>query len=120
VRRLLVSVAVVLSSLTVAMAGHADEAEARHPCWRWRTTALEFFTRDQWSYPVRGIMYRESRCDPNAYNPSGARGLMQIMPFWADDCGGWPNRLFRPRFNLRCARHVYEVQGWHAWSVYPF
>lgn len=116
-RRLIAVAAVVLSSLTLATTSQGT-AEAG-PCWRWRHIALDYFTLSQWRYPVRGIMRRESNCEPDAYNPSGATGLMQIMPFWADDCGGWPSRLFRPRFNLRCARHVYNVQGWYAWSTYP-
>ena len=45
-------------------------------------------------------------------------GLMQVMPMWADDCGGIPADLFDPTFNLRCALHVHGVQGWPAWSTY--
>lgn len=33
-----------------------------------------------WEY----IIARESGGDPNAYNPSGAKGLFQTMPFWGD------------------------------------
>ena len=88
-------------------------------CSQWAQTALDVgFSKDQWYEPVSRIMYRESNCDPGAYNPSGASGLMQIMPMWADDCGGSSGDLFDPWFNLNCAVHVYHVQGWGAWSTY--
>jgi len=89
-------------------------------CSQWAQTALDAgWTKDQWYEPVARIMYAESRCDPSAYNgASGVTGLMQIMPFWADDCGGWPSKLYEPWFNLRCALHVYHVQGWGAWVTY--
>lgn len=117
-KRLAALVLALLTATSTAVVA-SGEAEAR-PCWRYRQIALnQGFTRAQWRWPMRHIMWRESRCLPWAYNSSsGATGLMQIMPFWADDCGGWPARLFRPRFNIHCARHVYRVQGWDAWSTF--
>src|SRR4249919_3941193 len=89
------------------------------PCREWvGSTRAAGFDDDQIAV-VHRLMQRESGCDPNAHNPSGASGLMQVMPMWADDCGGLPGDLFDPNFNLRCAHHVYETQGWHAWSTYP-
>lgn len=64
------------------------------------------------------LMWRESRCDADAHNRSGATGLMQVMPAWADDCGGTPADLYDPQFNVNCALHVYRVQGWEAWSTW--
>lgn len=86
-------------------------------CAMWADTAFAAgFTTAHWP-TVNRIMYRESRCDPGAYNPSGATGLMQIMPMWADDCGGTRTDLYDPAFNLACARHILTVQGWAAWAV---
>ncbi len=89
------------------------------PCSQWASTALDAgFTESEWYSPVSWVMARESGCNPSAYNPSGASGLMQIMPMWADDCGGSPSDLFNPWFNLHCAVHIKNVQGWGAWSTY--
>lgn len=88
-------------------------------CSQWSDAALAAgFSASQWNEPISRIMSRESGCNPGAYNPSGASGLMQVMAGWADDCGGSPSDLFDPYFNLRCAHYVYEVQGWGAWSTY--
>jgi Transglycosylase SLT domain len=62
------------------------------------------------------VMNRESHCQPGAHNPSGASGLLQIMPMWADDCGLTTAQLFDPYANLACAALVYAVQGPGAWS----
>lgn len=98
-----------------------DEADGigGYSCSQWYEAARDAgFSDDQWREPVSRIMAAESGCNPGAYNPSGASGLMQVMAGWADDCGGSPDDLFDPWFNLRCAHHVYEVQGWGAWVTY--
>jgi hypothetical protein len=93
-------------------------ANARGRCAEWYDEAMAAgFSDAQWP-TVDRVMFGESRCQPGAYNPSGARGLMQILGSWADDCGGSPGDLFSPGFNLRCARHVLAVQGWQAWSAF--
>jgi len=87
-------------------------------CGEWRNLALSVgFTEEQWP-TVNRLIWKESRCNPNAYNRSGASGLMQVMPMWADDCGGTRHDLFDPTFNLSCSVHVFNVQGWTAWSTY--
>jgi hypothetical protein len=91
---------------------------ARGRCAQWYDEAIAAgFSDSQWP-TVDRVMYGESRCQPGAVSPAGARGLMQIMPMWADDCGGTRADLFSPSFNLACARHVLRVQGWTAWDVY--
>lgn len=87
-------------------------------CSEWYWYAMEAgFTDAQWREPLSRIMYRESHCFPGAHNPSGASGLVQVMPMWADDCGGVPSDLFDPLFNLLCAHHILDVSGWGAWST---
>lgn len=96
------------------------DATAGRPCAQWYDIAIEAgFTPEQWKEPVSRIMYRESHCNPMADNPtSTARGLMQELRMWADDCGGTYEDLHDPVFNINCAAHIYEVQGWRAWATY--
>lgn len=64
------------------------------------------------------LMTYESGGNPNATSWAGARGLLQVMPFWAEHLGLSPNALYDPATNIRVARYVYGQQGWWAWSPY--
>lgn len=87
-------------------------------CGEWYGDAIAAgFSDPQWP-TVDQIMAGESGCDPSAYNPAGAHGLMQIMSMWADDCGTSQTGLFDPDINLRCAKLVHDVQGWSAWQAW--
>jgi soluble lytic murein transglycosylase-like protein len=50
---------------------------------------------------VLALIEVESHFDQYAISTSGARGLMQIMPFWLEEIGISDNNLFRVRTNLR-------------------
>ena len=50
---------------------------------------------------VLAVIEVESRFDQYAISVSGARGMMQIMPFWLDEIGISDNNLFLVRTNLR-------------------
>jgi soluble lytic murein transglycosylase-like protein len=50
---------------------------------------------------VLAVIEVESRFDRFAISVSGARGLMQIMPFWLDEIGISDTNLFHVRTNLR-------------------
>ena len=50
---------------------------------------------------VLALIEVESRFDQFAISVSGARGLMQIMPFWLEEIGISDKNLFRVRTNLR-------------------
>ncbi len=50
---------------------------------------------------VLALIEVESRFDQFAISVSGARGLMQVMPFWLDEIGISDKNLFRIRTNLR-------------------
>ena len=62
------------------------------------------------------LMAHESGGNPNAYNPSGASGLMQVLASWADDFGVSPDDLFDPDTNLRISAALYADGGWGHWS----
>ena len=66
-----------------------------------------------------GIMYRESRCQPDA-DSGPDHGLFQINRFWSSDRSNPPNwlaaqgiaqthdELFDPRTNIRAALAIYK------------
>ena len=51
------------------------------------------------------IMYEESQFDPRAMNPSGARGLMQVMPTSAEVPA---DSLFDPATNIRAGLRIFH------------
>ena len=84
---------------------------------------------------VVAIAYRESRCQPDAFNATdpngGSNGVMQINQFWCKPSRYWPNGylqayglirtcddLFDLKHNLRSALAIYRYsEGWRAWSL---
>ena len=50
---------------------------------------------------VLAVIEVESRFDKFAISVSGARGLMQVMPFWLNEIGISDQNLFKIRTNLR-------------------
>ncbi len=50
---------------------------------------------------VLAVIDVESQFRKYAISASGARGYMQVMPFWTKELGGNPNTLFSERINLR-------------------
>jgi hypothetical protein len=81
-------------------------------CAQWEQTALDAgWTLEQWP-TVDRVMWCESKCEPDAYNRSGASGLMQVLRRWFA-AGEDP---FDPATNLAVALRVWHAQGWRAWS----
>ena len=81
------------------------------------------------------IAYRESRCNPAAFNPTdpngGSAGVMQINYFWCKPSSYYANGylqayglltvcddLFDLETNLRAALNIWRYSnGWRAWSL---
>lgn len=81
---------------------------------QWRTLVAAYFPADQVDRALR-VMACESGGDPNAYNPSGATGLMQILASWADNFGYQPADLYDPDINLHIASLLWADGGWSHW-----
>ena len=81
------------------------------------------------------VAYRESRCQPDAFNPTdpngGSNGVMQINQFWCKPSKYYANGylqahglirtcddLFDLEHNMRSALAIYRYsEGWRAWSL---
>ena len=134
----------VRTALSAAVAQRAPpgapefaSTEARMQHLRWRAAAgarlkprmADAHTRDDFLHTlwyessraglepalVLGLIEVESAFRKYAISPAGARGYMQVMPFWARSIGdGEPARLFHLQTNLRfgCVilRHYLNVE----------
>ncbi len=83
---------------------------------QWVPLILVYFPESELDL-VLCVMAAESGGNPNAYNPSGASGLMQILASWADDFGYVPADLFDPAINLAIARQLSD-DSWYHWNPY--
>lgn len=99
----------------------AEAAAESQPHWRvrrWEPLVSSYFSAADVER-VLCLMDHESRGDPKALNPSsGASGLMQVMPFWADHFGYSREEMFNPAINLEMAAWILERHGWNSWSPY--
>ncbi len=72
----------------------------------------------QWSMALF-IANRESHCDPQARNPSGASGVFQLMPIWFEghNAYGWPTfDPFDAALNVKYAHLLWLKDGWGPWG----
>ncbi len=64
---------------------------------------------------VLGVMYHESGFKKYAVSSVGARGYMQVMPFWVKQIGTADQNLFNLRTNLRYGavilRHYLDIES---------
>ena len=77
-----------------------------------------------WPYPewptLMMVVDRESGGSPKAQNPSGAAGLLQLMPGWYNGTyyGNMPDfDPHIPRLNLKYGLWGWKVDGWIPWAV---
>lgn len=82
-------------------------------CPQWEELAIEVGWETKDLPTLDYIMFRESRCNPDAHNPSGAACLLQEMPFW------WRGQNpYDPATCLTIGLTILHTQGWSAWSTY--
>lgn len=89
-------------------------APARQPwayCEQWHDLAAEVGWPESAGPVLSYVLHRESNCDPNAHNPSGATGLMQLLG-WSCE-GGCTN----PRGNLKKGLELWQSSGWRPWCL---
>lgn len=83
---------------------------------RWRPMVAYYWGK----HGMTDLMLEVMRCEtvpdgnPNSYNPSGASGLFQIMPFWKKL---WAGDYFDPWINTATAYQIYLSQGISAWNA---
>lgn len=112
------------------------------PCQEWVPLAVQsgWPAERETIETLASIMYRESRCNHDSYNPTdvngGSRGLLQINGFWCEPRFpgdiGWLqtqgvlvscDQLFDPAVNLRAGAVIYAYSsaknnnGWHPWRA---
>lgn len=127
----------------VDLSGVDWTALARHihgRCGEYYQTAMQAgWTPDQWP-TISKVMYRESRCNFDSFNPTdpngGSRGLMQINGFWCRPNRYTPNGflqdrgvlstcddLYNPDVVMRAAREIWLYSqerngcGWRPWAT---
>ena len=97
------------------------------PCSQWTGLAADVgWPADRLSW-LSGIMHRESRCDPAAYNGVGndqSYSLLQINTkgsLWGElqwRCGLTnKDQLFDPPTNLACGYQLYKAYGTNPWRT---
>ena len=87
-------------------------------CGEWHDLAIQVgWPEEEWPR-LQEIIWRESRCDPNAWNGADA-GLVQINRVhqtWLTDFGwSFPDDMFIPEKNLTFALALWKSSGWKPW-----
>lgn len=109
----------VASTPDLSSVNWVELARSEHGrCGEWYDTAMKAgWPAEEWK-TISKVMYRESRCDPFAWNGQDA-GLMQINKFHRHTLRymgmQFPNTMFFPYWNLYFARDLWEREGWEPW-----
>jgi hypothetical protein len=102
-------------------ADYIDEQRMLHGrCGEWHDLALSVGWQESEWETLSKVMYRESRCTPDAFNGADA-GLLQINKIhtsWLSDMG-WthPEDMFDPTNNLLFGFRLWETSGWRPWKA---
>lgn len=104
-----------------AQAAPAPAPERAGACGGWADLIAAYFPGQEAT--ACRVMMCESGGDPYANNPSGASGLFQVMPGWADEyqsVTGLPyyDGRFDPEANTKFAAWLQGSGGWGHWVCY--
>lgn len=67
---------------------------------------------------LKSIMAAESEFDPKAVSPSGARGLMQVMPVTSEGVGISASKLHDPASGVKAGAAYIQVLFRAAWKIF--
>ena len=89
-------------------------------CAQWHELALSVGWPEEQLPTLDKVMWRESRCTPDAYS-NGNHGLTQINNThraWVEELGWtFPDDLYDPAKNLRFAYLLWADDGWKHWKT---
>ena len=111
--------------------------KADRPEWRcdgWMDLARRVGWPEEELPKLSYVIYRESRCDPMAFNPDdpmgGSLGLTQLNRFWTQPTRYWPegwlvthgilehaDELYNPYVSLNASLAVWNNSGWNPWGM---
>jgi len=115
----------VLITAALNIAGPVDAAVGAK-CQRWVDLARHVGWPKSQRAELARIMWRESRCNPDAYNAAdpfgGSYSLLQINGSnvgWATRQGYIKTRndLFDPKKNLKVGLELWRLYGWKPWGT---
>ena len=108
------------------------------PAWAGCDSVPLYAYRAGWAdwdiHTLMRVVWRESRCQPDTWNPKdpngGSYGLTQINGFWCRPSKYWPQGwlqaraivsrcedLWDPMTNLRAAQAIQRNSGWIPWHT---
>lgn len=96
------------------------------PCVEWAPLARQVGWADENIPQLLRIIWRESRCQPGAWNghDAGLTQINQIHTEWLNQMGlNHPDSMFDPELNLRFALDLFQSReragkcGWKPWSM---
>ena len=89
-------------------------------CAQWHELALSVGWPEEELPTLDKVMWRESRCTPDAYS-NGNYGLTQLNNIhraWVEELGWtFPDDLYDPAKNLRFAYLLWADDGWKHWKT---
>lgn len=98
---------------------HVEEQRTKYgQCGEWHDLALQVgWPPEEWQN-LQKIIFRESRCTPDAWNghDAGLTQINQIHTKWLNQMGfSHPDDMFDPEKNLTFAYRLWSGSGWKPW-----